>query len=164
MSAFMDFAQILEGKIRNDIENSMGISANSQQKQSTQRPETFSQSKEIDTDPAHLAYLMSQVNMLKTANSPRETSNTSFKTGYPQPAPRPVKPHSLTPLQARAHRFFASHGLELSPAFSAKELKKGFWTLAKKLHPDCSKGSSGPFIELKSAYRELQTLFKSVNF
>ncbi len=160
----MGFAQILEGKIRKDIEASMSSSSNSQQnvdnsgaKTARKNQESFGQRSEIDTDPAHLAYLMSQLKTAKTSISP-------LKSSYPKPAPRPRTEHSLTPLQSRALRFFTSHGVDLGSAFTAKELKKGFWTLAKKLHPDHSKGSGAPFIELKSAYRELQTLFKLTKF
>jgi len=150
MSGFMEFAQILEDKIRKDLESP--------------RPnESFAglprnhHHREIDTDPAHLAYLLSQLNTQKPGPQ-------SQRSTYPKPVPRPRKVHFLTPLQLRAHRFFTDNGAALTRDFTAKELKHGFWTLAKKLHPDHSKGSGAPFIELKSAYRELQTLFKATRF
>ncbi len=153
MGDFMNFAQILEGKIRKEVESSLvseGIAARNVDNSSA---ENFGGRREIDTDPAHLAYLMSQLPAAKTAFSP-------LKSTYPKPAPKARPPHFLTESQSLAYQFFMHWGGTLSPSFNAKELKQQFWSLAKRLHPDCPQGSGPRFIELKAAYKDLQQALK----
>jgi hypothetical protein len=149
MGNFMDFAKILEGKIRKEVESNLiseGIQVLNPGKSSA---DCFGGSREIDTHPAHLAFLMSQVSIHKGQAIPK-------KSTYPKPTVKIRPPHFLTEVQIGAFQFFIQMGSQLHPNFSSKELKQQFWLLAKLLHPDYSKDSGLKFIELKAAYKALQ--------
>lgn len=139
----MNFASILEGKIRKEIESSMNS-----------RPSPSINVDNFDTDPAHLAFILSQVSPLKSVK-------VASKSGYPRTQPKPITPHQLTEAQQKARNTFAKWGLELSPAFTRHELKKGFWSLAKRLHPDHSGLSGQEFMELRAAYQTLSPACRS---
>ncbi|WP_413291608.1 DnaJ domain-containing protein [Bdellovibrio sp. HCB337] len=79
---------------------------------------------------------------------------------YPTRPKPPPPPHTLTPEQDQACAFFLSQGVELSKAFTARELKKAFRLLALKLHPDMNKGATeDAFIMLKKNYETLELIF-----
>lgn len=122
----------------------------------TQGPQTTAQQgfdhSSHSQDPAHLAYLMGT---LGPAYFRPQTSRA-----YPSRPKPPPPPHSLTETQQDAASFFTSYSAALSPAFSQRELKKAFRTLALQLHPDTNKGTTaGAFIELKKNYETLMSLF-----
>jgi hypothetical protein len=132
------FQQILEEKIR--MQNPPGAAPG----------ESFPD-RDHAQDPAHLAYLLGslQVSYFRP---------TAAKI-YPAPPTPPPRPHVLNEAQIKALSFFTLHGVTLSPAFTRRELKKAFRSLALRLHPDTNKGTSGPFIELKQMYESLSVLF-----
>lgn len=137
MSKQVQFAEILEGKLRNQASTAQFDSSVRQ---------------EFDTDPAHLAYLMSQVQKLGT--TPKRAT-----TAYPRAIPRPLPAYILTPIEQKAAAYFQQWNEILNPRFTKSELKAAFRRLAKKLHPDLSlraKELSGEeFMELKKAFDAL---------
>ena len=142
MSAQASFQQILEGKIR---------SQSRAQSREDQSPQGFDQSHHCQ-DPVHLAYLMGTL-------GPAYFRPQASRVYPSRPKPPPL-PHSLDEAQTLAAALFADHGATLSPAFTQKELKKAFRTLALKLHPDTNKGATGgAFIELKKNYETLMSVF-----
>lgn len=116
-------------------------------------PLNTNSSREFDTDPAHLAYLMSQVQKL-------ETPHNRAAKAYPQAPPRPVTPYLLTEPQSKAQVYFQSWDEPLSPRFTRAELKAAFRRLAKRLHPDLSLRSGQEFMELKKSYEILKDVPK----
>ncbi|MBK9322083.1 MAG: J domain-containing protein [Bdellovibrionaceae bacterium] len=134
MGTTVSFKQILEEKIKSPNRKSEG------EGQATS-----------DLDPAHLAYLLGNLETFHFRPRPAKI--------YPAPPKAAIPPHKLTQSQLESCAFFESHGFKLSPAFSRKELKKGFRALALRLHPDMNKGAPGPFIQLKTHYLALVTLF-----
>ncbi len=105
----------------------------------------------IDSDPAHLAYLMSQVGKFEFRNT---------RSQYPKPAVRPQRPrpaHNLTASQKLSFEFLKTYVHDLSEGFTATELKKAFRQTAIILHPDRG-GSAELFIELKAHYEELKAV------
>lgn len=137
MKSSASFQQILEEKIQalhRESRHPQGFEAN-----------TSSQ------DPTHLAYLIGHVG--STFFRP------SASKAYPSRPKPPPPPHPLTTAQIWARDYFVLQGVELSPAFSLRELKRAFRTLAFKHHPDMNKGASGAFIELKNNYETLLQLF-----
>jgi len=137
MGTQVSFQQILEEKIQARSPESRTGS-------------TFDQSTQVQ-DPAHLAYLMGHL-----GPSYFRPATTKIYPSRPKPPP---PPHTLSMEQSMARDFFFLQGVELTPAFSQRELKRAFRTLALKLHPDMNKGASGAFIELKNHYETLSDLF-----
>ena len=104
----------------------------------------------LDSDPAHLAFLMSQVSRVQSP-APRGK--------YPAPAVRPQrKAHTLNAAQTQAFNFFTIYIHDFSPAFTEGELRKAFRKLALILHPDHG-GQAEQFMDLKANYETLQTIF-----
>jgi hypothetical protein len=132
------FSEILEAKLEN---------------QGDLKQFNHCSSRDFDTDPAHLAYLMSQVQRLKT---PLKAANKA----YPHFPSRPITPYNLTELEAKAQAFFQNWSETLSPRFSRAELRSAFRRLAKKLHPDLSPSSAQEFMELKKSYEILKLIPK----
>lgn len=110
-------------------------------------------------EPAHLAYLLGHIGQTFFRPPPSLQVHKSYPSRPMPPAPPARPPHSFSEDQALAYAFFALYEGHLSPAFSQKELKKAFRTLALKLHPDMNKGAAGAFIELKNHYVKLLELF-----
>lgn len=138
MGTQVSFQQILEEKLQ----------AKSHKNLSGQSIEQTSQT----LDPAHLAYLMGHL-------GPAFFRPQTHKIYPARPKP-PLPPHSLSGEQGQARDFFLLQGVELSPAFSQRELKKAFRSLALRLHPDTNKGApEDAFIRLKTNYEILLTLF-----
>lgn len=135
------FQQILEEKIQ----------VRSHESHSRRAFERDSQPQAQTQEPAHLAYLLGHLG--PTFFRPQTTKI------YPSRPKPPPPPHVLTEEQALAREFFVLQGVELTPAFSQRELKKAFRTLALRRHPDMNKGASDAFIELKNNYETLTQLF-----
>lgn len=113
-----------------------------------QNPSTY-----IDTDPSHLAFLMSQIGKFEF-----ETRRGQ----YPRPAIRPQRPrpaHALSPSQKQSFEFLKTYIHDLSEGFTGAELKKAFRQTAMILHPDQG-GSPEQFMELKAHYETLQEVLQ----
>lgn len=72
---------------------------------------------------------------------------------------RPLPPHKLNIFQSAAAGFFREKGQELSPRFSARELKSAFRRLAMRLHPDHG-GSTQSFLDLQESFKILSEIHK----
>lgn len=102
-------------------------------------------------DPAHMAYLIGQLEVFKMRGKNQH---------YPAPKVRPQrKPHSLSPLQKQAFSFIKGWIHDLPEGFTENELKRAYRQAALLLHPDRG-GSAQDFIELKTQYENLKTVFK----
>lgn len=102
----------------------------------------------IDTDPSHLAYLMSQIGKFEF-----ETRRGQ----YPRPPIRPQRPrpaHTFSESQKQSFEFLKSYIHDLSEGFTASELKTAFRKAAIQLHPDQG-GSTEIFMDLKTHYQVL---------
>ncbi|KHD87660.1 MAG: hypothetical protein OM95_13230 [Bdellovibrio sp. ArHS] len=103
----------------------------------------------LNSDPAHLAFLLGQINRLE------------FQTRrghYPQQKVRPQrKAHSFTPTQKLAYEFLKTWAHDLHEGFTATELKKAFRQAALALHPDHG-GNTQQFLELKAHFQTLRAL------
>lgn len=129
------FAEILESKIRSDLSKD-------------QAP--LECSREFDTDPAHLAYLMSQIQRLNFTSKKTTFAYPSLKrptNTHPRVQEKPsieLPPHVLTETELQAANDFKNWNEALNPRFSKAELKAAFRRLAKRLHPDLSLKSGSP--------------------
>lgn len=141
MGSFIEFAQVLEGKIKKEIQSSSDFHSNN----------------ELETleNPGylHLSWLLGNQEIQR---KPLSVKTTPYRQYHRPPPPR--KPHKLSERQKKAWDFFHLHQAGLDLGFTKKELKQGFRTLALRLHPDQG-GSSGLFMELKEAYQALLTVF-----
>jgi len=141
----MEFAQVLERKIRKEIERESSRTSSSSQ---NSHPSSEIQS-ELWT---HL------VGNLGTRRF--ETPQKGQAYHRLRPAPRPRPNHSLSESQTLAFTFFAQQGSPLAANFSSADLKLAFRRLALKLHPDQG-GTAASFQKLMQSRSILQTLFKS---
>lgn len=135
----MRFEQILREKMAKK-EDSEANSSSSQ---------SHSTSFQGGIDPAHLAFLMGQVN--------RSTSPIRGKYNV-KPVVHVRKPHVLNEAQGLAFAFLKSIVNGLDEAFSSQELKKAFRQAALKVHPDRG-GRAEDFQALNKHYAELKNLF-----
>lgn len=116
-----------------------------------QRPSLRDDLNVINSDPAHLAFLLGKV---ERPQRPLPRGN------YPRPSLRPMrKPHVFTSRQEQAFNFIRSWVPTLNDNFSEQELKKAFRQGALRLHPDQG-GSDQLFTELKDHYHNLREFFK----
>jgi hypothetical protein len=141
MGDFHSFAQILEKKIRKEIEKDF-ISPS----ENTSSPETKIQS-ELWT---HL------VGQLNTIHFSTDRKGQIYHRNRPAPRPRPD--HQMTTEQEQAYQFFVNQRVVLAKNFSQSDLKKAFRILALKLHPDQG-GNAFQFQSLIAAKKTLESLF-----
>lgn len=121
-----------------------------------QKAKAHAPSELIDSSPAHMAYLLGELETFHTKNDRGQTHYNQQKL-----KPLPRKAHILTDLQKQAFDFIRQFIPELSHGFSKQELKKAFRQLAKEFHPDLTTATNAPerFRELKASYDSLSTLF-----
>lgn len=136
MTDFMSFAQILEGKIKKDLEHD-SIS-----------------SPEKDTDYSYLSYILGRADLRKDQNSVRTLGKTPYHQYRPKPKPRQA--HTLNTEQAKAYAALNQIS-PLHPAFTPHELKKAYREAAKASHPDLG-GNPAVFIEVRKFYQILLEL------
>jgi hypothetical protein len=106
-----------------------------------------------DSSPAHMAYLMGELEIFSTPSLRGQSHYNQVKM---KPAPR--TPHVFTEEQRAAFQFFKKYIPDLSEAFSPKELKRAFRLLARRFHPDMGAHTEGAlFHELKKAYLSLNS-------
>ncbi len=140
MGTFMEFAQILETKIRKEMEKSAPASSEKASPKTELHSELWT----------HL------VGHLDTRRF--ETPQKGQAYHRLRPAPRPRPDHKFSAPQSEAFEFFNQQGAALAANFSGPDLKKAFRSLALKLHPDQG-GSAFKFQRLMQARAVLQTLF-----
>lgn len=144
MGSFTAFAQILERKIRLQME-----------KEASQKPSSSQfHSQDSFSQPELWTHLVGHIDPI---HFQKDQTRVAYHRNRPPLKPRPD--HIFNPQQASAFQFFNSHGATLLAAnFSSKELKKAFRTLALRLHPDQG-GTAPAFRSLLRARSELQSLF-----
>jgi hypothetical protein len=157
MGQFESFAEVLEKKIRREIEAEIltEVDAWLDEDASHNGPS----STRLDNSPDCLTALLGVVEPLR--QSPQSKAHLYHRhrpAVRPQPKPRP--PHIFNDAQKTAYRFFHIHGEEgLQQNFTLPELKSSFRRLALRLHPDRPQGSTEHFIRLKNAFDCLAAVF-----
>jgi hypothetical protein len=146
MGSFQSFAEILEKKIRKEIEKDFHSSS-----------QTFS-SENVENSSAVQSELWTHlVGQMNPYHFTADQKAAVYHRNRPAPRPRPD--HKLTASQAIAFSFFQAHKMELPANFSSNDLKRVFRILALRMHPDQG-GSISDFRTLLAARAELQQLFK----
>jgi hypothetical protein len=148
MGSFHSFAQVLEKKIRKEIEQEFHANPSTSPAQ-----EGFSSQKDTPAPSELWNFLVGNLDPIHF------TAPTKGQVYHGQRKPTPPKPpHQLSALQQWAVDFFAVRGIELSPRFSSKDLQSAFRKLALRMHPDQG-GSPIEFQNLMTARAELAQLF-----
>lgn len=142
MGAFHSFAQILEKKIRREIEKEF------------QAESSFSEGKPSEIQSELWTHLVGQMNTFRFQS---EQNASVYHRNRPAPRPRPN--HTLSESQTLAFDFFQSHKAVLAANFTRTDLKKAFRLLALRLHPDQG-GNTADFRTLLTARAELEQLFR----
>lgn len=136
---FEKFADILEQKIRKQIEAEMSPKPSEKQPQHNEAADLLGQ--------------------LLTAVNPVHFSTRSGLQRYPHKAvkPKPRPAHKLNGEQCISYDFMLRQGSPLANNFNRKELESAFRALALKLHPDQG-GSTEMFRKLLEARKVLSGL------
>ncbi len=141
MGSFDSFAQVLEKKIRAQIESEMNSTQSTQSNIRTQIPaETWGN-------------LLGQIQPQRFTQEQKGLNYHRHRKPPPHPAPRPA--HKMTAEQLTSFQFFKSHGSDLADNYTLKELKSAYRKLALKIHPDQG-GRADLFMTLQQAFAKLQ--------
>jgi hypothetical protein len=139
MGSFHSFAQVLEKKIRREIEKE------------------YSRSDSVSSTETPSEGWTRLVGEMSTYHFQASQQAQAYHRHRPVSKPRPA--HNLNEDQQHAWAFFQSHlELPLAPNYSKADLQRAFRSLALRLHPDQG-GSSSKFQELLKARRQLETIF-----
>ena len=160
MGSFHSFAQVLEKKIRKELEQEFHMGSSSSRQQPELKSEQTSQSQAGARGQGSACARAELWNVLVGNLDPIHFSApTKGQAYHGQRKPSPPKPpHQLSALQQWAAGFFTDRGISLSPRFSSNELQSAFRKLALKMHPDQG-GSPAEFQNLMTARSELAQLF-----
>jgi len=158
MGGFFEFAEILEKKIRREIQQDLNFSHLSKE-QSPQAPDLLKEARlSAKSVEGQMAWLIGQTPPL--ASNPR----TKVTRGYPQakkqpspPAPRP--PHKLDDRAAQALATLQSFGCDLGGNFNSQELKRAYRHAMLRCHPDRG-GSAEQFQSARQAAKILEQILK----
>ena len=145
---FDNFAEILERKIRKQIEAEMMFSSEKRNKASESHNKSQGQlDKAVVWGP-----LMTEIAPIHF---------TAPEKGLKRyPTPKPLKPrpaHTMNAAQSLSFQFFIKHGAMIANNFTKAELTRAFRTLALRLHPDQG-GSAESFQSLLQARQLLSSL------
>ncbi len=143
MPTYLEFAQILEKKIRKEIERELHPGA-----EKGPQPKA-----EIHSDL--WTHLVGHVHTRHFEAPQKGQAYHRFKA-----SPRPRPDHVFSEAQDQAFTFFTSRKANLNRNFSAADLKKAFRHLALKLHPDQG-GTSVDFQQLLKARLVLQEMLET---
>lgn len=155
MGRFLEFAELLEDKIRKEIRASEGVFSSGNALDGSLYSST-DQNVVFDDSPLGMAWLLGKLEK----KSPLEKNENKGKSAYgviARPRP-PRKPHILSGVQAEAFAFFRVNNPELDPGFTRRELKAAYKVSALCYHPDRG-GEAAKFLALTAHYRTLLTLF-----
>ncbi len=155
MGQFLEFAEILEQRIRQQILSEKPDFQKSQQTKNVDFPsENPSNSSTSPKTDFGFAWVLAHTERA-------ESSNSRGKSAYGVKA-RPRPPHKMDPLQTLAYCYFRSQIPSFGANFTRGELQKSFRLLAKKLHPDAG-GTSEDFIVLKTQHDLLASVFRQAS-
>lgn len=146
MGKFMEFAEVLEKKIRRQIEND-----NASSTRPTENPRLN------DELPSGFAWILGQGPVLKVTGTVKGPGQKKGHQAYGVKA-KPRPPHKLSASQKIAMQVFAARGSALSESYSKSELKTAWRRVAKSTHPDHG-GTSQGFREAQAAYQSLSQVF-----
>jgi len=137
MGRFLEFASLLEDKIRREI----GTQENVRTPHFPSETETF---------PSGMAWLMGQV---ESATPSAVRARRAYGV-----RPKPRRPHSFDATQTEAFHFLKNYVPELDLGFSPRELKSAYRKAALILHPDQG-GTATKFRELHRHFECLRGVF-----
>ena len=149
MGEFVQFAKILEGKLRKELRQELL----QEMLPPATSPAKNSSDLGFENEIAHLAWLLGQTPTHRTKVAPQQTP---YQKWAPRPKPRPD--HKLSADQEKAFHTLKTWSTELPANFSRHELKAAFRKAAMATHPDRG-GSADRFWEAQSAYQSLSQLF-----
>lgn len=130
MGQFLQFAEILENKIRNQLKDEFAKQYSHPDTQSDTKNNnnckvTLNTSEQLDWNL--LLSLKKQAPM---------TQKKSTGPAYKTPAKKAKPAHTLSEIQQKSYLFFIHNNCELPAGYTESELRQAFRTLALKLHPD----------------------------
>lgn len=140
MGRFIEFAEVLEAKIRRDLQGG----------KASKSPQFPSENTKNDVSPSGMAWLMGQVQV-------KSPSAGWARRAYGVRA-KPRQPHHFDATQAKSFSLMRSYLPEFDSGYSPRELKVAFRRAAFMAHPDQG-GSSEAFRELKAAFDNLRQVF-----
>lgn len=151
MGSFIEFAEILEKKIRREVENE--YSSREKRESSSEKVSLSSEfPSEFDELPLGFAWILGQGPTLKVQPQQERTGHKAYGVKV-----RPPTPHTLTDSQKCAFDLFSQLGTEISPAFRAGDLRRAWRKAALATHPDHG-GSAESFRQAQKAHQVLQSV------
>jgi hypothetical protein len=156
MGSFHTFAQVLEQKIRREIEKDYQQAPHSSSASPSEMTFNGTHSKvetETNGKPETWSHLLGKVETVHFKETKKGDLYHRFR-----PAPKPRPAHVLNPDQQQAFAFFQSQ-FNLAANFTRADLQKAFRVLALRFHPDHG-GKSHHFQSLVRARKELETIFQ----
>lgn len=148
MGRFLEFAELLEDKIRREIHLQEGYFPSE-----NDLAQSKTENSNFDNSPLGMAWLLGELER-------KATVSTKGKSAYGVTArpPRPRKPHVLNVEQTLAFEFFRRETPELNPGFTLREVKMAYRKSAMVHHPDRG-GYAENFRTLSASYLVLQQIF-----
>ncbi|MFN7728534.1 MAG: J domain-containing protein [Bdellovibrio sp.] len=155
MGSFVEFADILEKKIRREVERELRTEPFSREKSpfSSEKVSLSSEfPSEFDELPLGFAWILGQGPSLKVQPQQERTGHKAYGVKV-----RPPTPHCLNPEQKRAFDLFSQLGTKLCPAFRAGDLRRAWRKAALATHPDHG-GTAEAFRQAQAANQVLQSV------
>lgn len=141
MGRFLEFADLLEAKIRREIRDEKNV-------------ETPRFPSETEVFPSGMAWLMGNIqSAAPSASRARHVYGVKVK-------PRPA--HRFDATQTQSFDFLKSYVSELENCFSPRELKTAYRKAAMILHPDQG-GTNEKFRDLHRHFENLRRIFHAKN-
>ncbi len=151
MGRFIEFAEMLEKRIRQEVEKE-----HFQREKSESRSENASVnaefSSEFDEWPLGFAWILGQGPVLRSHPQKIRPGHKAYGVKA-----RPPAPHRFTETQQQAFDLFLEWGTELSRSFRTADLRRAWRKAALVTHPDQG-GTSADFRRAQEAYAILQTV------
>lgn len=141
MGQFLQFAEILENKIRHQLKDELEKQWSNKTSNEEQKNDNNCKIKLSTTEQLDWSLMLG----LKKQSQP--IMQNPKKPAYKVPVKKPKPAHTLSETQQKSYQFFINSQCELPTGFTEKELRQAFRTLALKLHPDHG-GTAFAFREL----------------
>lgn len=134
MGQFLQFAEILESKIRNQLKTQLKDEFEKQWSQPSTNQETTNRNNGkitlSTTEQLDWNLLLSLKKQAPIA------AKKSTAPAYKAPVKKAKPAHTLSEIQQKSYHFFTINSCDLPAGFTESELRQAFRTLALKLHPD----------------------------